>query len=137
MVPFHAKGCEIGEPDDVAGGRVADGQGAAVRSFVIARIGAAPKIAVFRNAGAIIWPTAGIGAAFQAGYAQFNFFTRCARNAEVEPLRKLRILVLANAKGGAVAIDGVHYDVTAVECSIDIGDRHFWFVLAMKFMERG
>ena len=108
MVPFHAKGREIGEPDDVAGGRVANGKGAAVRSFVIARIGAAPKITVFRNAGAIIWPTAGIGAAFQPRYAQFNFFTRCTRNAEVEPLRKLRILILANAKGGAVAIDGVH-----------------------------
>ena len=108
MVPFHAKRREIGEPDDVAGGRVADCQGAAVRGFVIACIGAAPVIAVFGNTDAIIWPAAGIGAAFQARYAQFNFFTRCARNTEVEPLRKLRILIFANAKGGAVAIDGVH-----------------------------
>ena len=126
MVAFHAKGREIGEPDNVAGGRVPDCQGAAVCGFVINGISAAPIVAVFGNAGAIIWPAAGICAAFQARYAQFQFLTCCARNAEVEPLRKLRILVLANAKGGNVAIDGVHYDVTAVECSIDIGDRHYW-----------
>ena len=137
MVPFHAIRGEISKACKIACRGVADGQRAAVLRLVIGRIGAAPIIAVFRDASAVIGPATGIGAAFQFGNPQFQFFACGARHAEVKPLGEFRILVLADAQRRNIAINGMNDNITAIEGGIDIRNWHFCFALAMKFMARG
>ena len=42
----------------------------------------------------------------------------------MEPLRKLRILVLADAEGCSCAVDGVDDDVAAIERGVDVFYAH-------------
>ena len=130
MVPFHAVRCEVGKPRNVACRRITDGQSAAGFDLVITRVGAAPKIAVLRNACAIIRPATGIRAAFQSSDPQFQFFASGASNAKMEPLRKFRILIFADGKRRHMAINGVDDDIATVESGVDVSNRHFWFALA-------
>ena len=74
MVTFHVIGREIGKPCKIACGGVTDGQSAAVRGLVISGISAAPIIAVFGDASAVIRPATWIGAALQSGNPQFQLF---------------------------------------------------------------
>ncbi len=134
VVALHRVRREIGEPDDIAGGCVANCQRATVFRLVVSRISAAPIIAVFRHAGSVIGPAAGIGAGFEAGDAQSDVLARSAGDAEVEPLREFRILVLANGKVGFVAVNGIDDDIAAVERSVDVGDGH---KRSLRFTERG
>ena len=124
MVTLHAVRGEICKPGDVTCGDITNRQRAAILRFVIARIGPAPIIAVFGNTGTIVRPAAGIGTALQSANPQFQFLTRGAGHAEVEPLREFRILVLADAQRCDAPIDSVNDDVAAVEGGINVSNRH-------------
>jgi hypothetical protein len=124
VVPFHAVGREIGEPDKAAGAGVADGQRAAVGILVIAAIGPAPAVAVFGDARAVIGPAAGIGAALQSGDAQRQVAARFCRHAEMEPLRKFRFAVLADRQFCLCPIDFVDNNIAAVERGVDVENSH-------------
>ncbi len=89
VMALHRIRREIGDPDDVAGRRMTDGQCAAILILGVAGIGAPPIIAVFGHAGAVIGPAAGIGAALQPSDSQHQFLATGAGDAEMEPLRKL------------------------------------------------
>ena len=124
MMPFHAVRREIGEPTQIAGRRVTYRQRAAVFAFVISRRSPPPIIAVFGHAGIIVGPSAGIGAALKPGYPQRNLFACRTGNAEMEPLRKFRILVFADTKGGGCAFNRVDDDVAAIKGGVDVSNAH-------------
>ena len=124
VMTLHRIGREIGEPGDVAGRRIADRQRAAVFVLVIGRCGAAPVVAVFRNAGVVAGPAAGIGAGFQIGDLEHQFAALCPADAEVEPLLEFAAGIERDGKLRARAVDGKDFDIAAVESRIDPDIAH-------------
>jgi hypothetical protein len=124
VVTLHRIGREIGEPGDFARRGVADGERTAVGILVEARFGAAPELAVFGDAGVVIGPAAGIGAGVEPGDHQLELAPRRARDAEVEPLLELALVVRGDCQRGARAVHGKDFDIAAVERAIDPDIAH-------------
>ena len=119
VMPFHRIGGEIGEPRDIAGRGVADGQRAAILVLVERAGGAHPIVAIFGNARVIVGPAGGIGAVVEAGNPQRQVAPRRARDTEMEPLLEFVARVVGDGKRRACAVDGQNFDVAAVEGGID------------------
>src|SRR5690554_5970311 len=113
MVTVDAVWREIGEPHDIAGGGVADGQCALV--LVIAAVGAAPIFAVFADTGIIAGPALRIGGLFQPVDVEFQSVANFASDAKMEPLEEITVFVFANRQFGLGAGNVVDGDVSAIE----------------------
>src|SRR5690606_22101153 len=119
VMPLERVGREIGEPGEVAGGRVADGQRAAVLVLVECRIGAAPPAAVLGHAGTVTEPAVGVGRTVEVADLQRQLAPRSAGHAEVEPLVEVGLVVARDSQPGGGAIDRKDFDVAAVEGGVD------------------
>ena len=119
VVPLHREGREIGEPADGRSGQVADRQRAAVLVLVVARGGARPVIAIFRDAGVVIRPAAGIGAGIETGKLEHDLLARAGGNAEVKPLEELGFAIAPDRKMRGAPVDSQHFDIAAVEPGVD------------------
>ena len=124
LVPLPRIGGEIGKPRQIAHGPIADGQRAAVFGRVIAAVGAAPEFPVLADRGAIAGPAVGIGRSAKAADLQHQLAPRRAGDAEVEPLEKVRLMVLADGQPGAGPGDVFNANIARVEGGVDADFGH-------------
>src|SRR5690606_32584232 len=87
-------------------------------------------LAVFGDAGVVIGPALRVGRGVEIADLEHQLAARRARNAEVEPLVEVGLVVLGDTQGGGGAVDGKDFDVAAVERGVDRNVGHLTSIVS-------